>query len=370
MKYDIVNNLSTYEEVYNRLKNTLEEFLSNNTNNYIQNLYLKSKNMNFDTLENHLIETGLKPKQLVRKIKKSYLQRNSLKGIIGTLDGKEQYDGIINIALYMLMSNRLAKFYKYKILNNPYLDKYTKTLYNEKYKTYIDQKRDALIKLVYSLFIYKETVNNDTFFYGHSFDTDGNDTFIIDLPSYSQIGVHFGSETRLRSIKYLAKKNIKLILQEKLQLKQISQREYNKIMSKLGEGDILPEYTGKFYEKAALFPIDELGRTFQLAQRILQLNEKTVDEINNDDIKKMSQNGCFNNRELHYFAVKSSFSKSQLEMLSKHLKEKDKYITVKSLGEEAKSLTTAQERQQVSTHEKISNCDFTNLVSISIGGKE
>ncbi len=381
MQYNNNINLATYEEIYKKLKNNLYTFLSTTSNEAIKKLYLKPINNNFNSLDNYLIETGFNSEQLIKKIKTSYLKRKYLKGNIGTVSGKEQYDGIINIALYLLISNKLAKIYNYEILSHPYWDNSKKHLYKEKSKTYKNQKRDATIKLIYSLFIYKETVNDNDFFYGHSKDTNNNDTFIIDLPGFSQIGVHFGSESHFDSTIYLAKINIKYILKEKLNLDQITKEEFNKLMSKINNDDIFPEYTGKFYENVSAFPIDYYGKILQQTRRILQLNEKQITDINENDIRKMLQNGCFNERELHYFAVKSGFSKPQLELLSQLSKELDKnylekpskkqknnFIDMTSLAQEVFPETTVKERQQVSIHEQKSNFDFKNSSSKIIGG--
>ena len=69
----------------------------------------------------------------------------------------------------------------------------------------------------------------------------------------------------------------------------------------------------------------------------------------------------YNSRELYYFAVKSDWSKSQLELLSKYLRERDEIISkpkinVKDLGKEAINLTTSEERKEELQKE------FTDLI--------
>ena len=79
--------------------------------------------------------------------------------------------------------------------------------------------------------------------------------------------------------------------------------------------------------------------------------------LTDEDIKQISENNKYNSRELYYIAVKSDWTKSQLELLSKYLMERDKIkdtnkIDVTSIGKEAIQLTTAEERKIVREHEK------------------
>lgn len=327
-------------------------------------MYLNQKNLsNDDGFENKLIEVDISSRELVNNIKDCYLNRDYISGEIGTIDGKEQYDGIFNITLYMLMSNRLAKYYRHEIEKNSNLDRKTINLYNTKYKELINNKAEALIKLIYSLFIYKETVNDNDFYYGHRLDFNGNHAFCIDLPEYGQISVHFGSEHTFEHRIFLASKNIKLILEKKLKLRQITQKQHDELRHKVNIGEILPEYTGKLYEQVAALPTNYRGKQYKMAQRRLNLAGKLATDINDDDIKRISENKEFNSRELYYFAVKSNLSKKHLEQLSIALQERDKKrleellkpkkkknVDVQELGKKSVVLTTAQERKQAAEH--------------------
>lgn len=327
-------------------------------------IYLNQKKLsNEDGFENKLIEVDISSRELVNNIKDCYLNRDYISGEIGTTDGEYQYDGIFNITLYMLMSNRLAKYYRHEAKKNSNLDKETINLYNEKYKELITSKDDALNKLIYSLFIYKETINNNDFYYGHRLDSNGNHAFCIDLPGYGQISVHFGSERTFEHRIFVASKNIKPILEKKLKLGQITKKQHDELRHKVNIGKILPEYTGKLYEQVSALPTNYRGKQYRMAQRRLNLSRKLVTDINDDDIKRISENEEFNSRELYYFAVKSDFSKKHLEQLSIALQERDKKrleellkpkkkknIDVQELGKKSVGLTTAQDRKQVSEH--------------------
>lgn len=364
MKQNNSNHIDKYEDIFAKLETSLNEYLTLNSGRNVKGFNLSQKGINTDGFENKLIESGLSPKELIAEIRDSYLRRDYLEGEVGTIDGEEQYDGIFNIALSMLISNRLAKWYKYEIEKKSNLDKTTKAEYEEKIKKFMSEKKQSAMQLMYSLFIYKETVNDNDFFYGHSLDINDKDTFVIDLPVYGQISVHFGSAGYLDHIKHLASNNIKLILEKKLKLGQITKKEYNKLKNKVDDDEIFPEYTGKLYEHSSAIPIDYQGRNFKRAQKDLKLSKKMIVDYTEEDIERISKNKKYNSRELYFWAVKSDFSKKQLEQLSAYLQERDnialskipnktikKTIDVQSVGKKVVSSTTAEERKQVSSHE-------------------
>lgn len=371
MEQNNFNRLSTYEDVFSNFSQVLEEYLAMTNGEEIRDFNLITRDSKYGKGKNDLIEDDFTPNELVEEIKDSYLRRNYLKGEIGMLNGDEQYDGIFNISLYMLMANRLGKIYKGELDNNSNLDKNTKTIYKEKYRNLMAKKIDAATKLIYSLFIYKETENNNDFYYGWK-ESRGK-TLIIDLPTYGQISVHFGSTKRFNSVIYLARQNINLILEKKLELGQITEKEFNTIKAKTDTDEIFPNYTGIQYDISSGIPLDYHGKKFETAQNDLGLSKTLSTEITDDDIEKMVSNTNYTNRELYYFALKKDFSKSQLEKLrhllhgrdidaikkseNSHKKKrkkkhkKKKTINTESIGEKAVSLTTADERQQVASHE-------------------
>lgn len=378
MKQNKNNELPKYEDTFKKLTKSLNEYLKVSDGRKIKNFSFNQKTLNTDGFENRLIETGLNPNELLDEIKDSYLRRDYLEGEIGTIDGEEQYDGIFNMTLYMLISNRLAKHYAYEIKNNSNLDVSTKEMYDKKIKYFMSEKRSALTELISSLYIYKETENDNDFFYGHFLDINDADAFVIDLPAYGQIAVHFGSNSNLEHVQHLALQNVQLILKRKLEQGQITKNQYNEIMQKSNNTGILPEYSGKLYEHSSAIPLDYQGRNFVRTQKDLCLSKKLITDYDTSDIERISRNKIYNSRELYYWAIRSDFSKQQLEKLSALLQERDakalnnssnarlkhrqidlassesisKLIDSKSMGRKAVSETTASERKVVAEHEK------------------
>lgn len=355
--------LPRYENIFNNLKKVLNQYIKMSGSKKIHNFNFKQKNLNDSGFENNLIENDLNPSELLEEIKSSYLSRDYLEGEIGLIDGQDQYDGIFNIALYTLITNRVGKLYQSEFNGNSTLDDTTRTAYKETYKKLMAQKKDATTKLIYSLFIYKETETDNDFFYGCRTDDFGNSSFVIDLPIYGQISVHYGSKENLENIEYIAKQNINLILEKKLELGQITEDQFEKIKGKAENEGILPKYTGKLYEYSSAIPLDYCGEKFEIAQKDLNLSGKMISSISDEDIKTISENRKYNSRELYYFAIKSDFSKEQLEKLSGYLQERDKEISqnlttqkrstinVQEIGRQAVNLTSAKDRKNVGNHE-------------------
>lgn len=357
--------LPRYENIFNNLKKVLNQYIKMSGSKKIHNFNFKQKNLNDSGFENNLIENDLNPSELLEEIKSSYLSRDYLEGEIGLIDGQDQYDGIFNIALYTLITNRVGKLYQSEFNGNSTLDDTTRTAYKETYKKLMAKKKDATTKLIYSLFIYKETETDNDFFYGCRTDDFGNSSFVIDLPIYGQISVHYGSKENLENIEYIAKQNINLILEKKLELGQITEDQFEKIKGKAENEGILPKYTGKLYEYSSAIPLDYCGEKFEIAQKDLNLSGKMISSISDEDIKTISENRKYNSRELYYFAIKSDFSKEQLEKLSGYLQERDKEISqnlttqkrstinVQEIGRQAVNLTSAKDRKNVNNHENM-----------------
>jgi len=338
-----------YEDVYHNLKIILEDYLRKYDGKKIINANLSQTQFNEDAFTNNLIENDFDYDEIIEAIKESYLSRDYIKGEIGLTDEGEQYDGIFNITLYMLMSNRLAKYYQQQLTKRNNLDDITRNKYKEISKNLLNRKLDATTKLIYSLYIYKELQNDNDFYYGHRIDNDGNDTFVIDLPVYGQISVHFGSKANMEQTMHIAKQSVQKIMERKLELGQVSQEKYEQTINRMENEGVFPEYTGKLYEYSSVIPIDYCGTKYEQAQKDLKMSDKMPSNLKKDDIKKMSENTKYNSRELYYFAVKSDWTKSQLELLSGYLQERDKPVTksvidVSKLGQETVSLTTAEER--------------------------
>lgn len=367
------NQLPRYENIFANFKKVLNQYIKISGSKKIHNFIFRQKTLNDSGFENNLIENDFNPSELLEEIKSSYLSRDYLEGEIGLIDGQDQYDGIFNIALYTLMANRLGKEYKKQCDKNYNLDINTFDSYTKTYSNLMSEKHKGATKLISSLFIYKETVSDNDFFYGYNIDDYGNDAFIIDLPVYGQIGIHFGSKETLETIEYLAKQSIELILNKKLSLGQITEEQFNEIKSKADNEGVLPTYTGKLYEYSSSMPLDYCGEKFERAQKDLGLSGKMITDITDEDIKRISENRKYNSRELYYFAIKSDFSKSQLEQLSGYLQERDTIVTkskttkspssidVSKLGSQAVSMTSAEDRKVVSSHEDM--CDLATITN-------
>lgn len=373
MEQNKFTQLPKYEYVFNRLSKILNQYIKIYGTNHLYRSLL-SENKRIDSgFENNLIENDFTPEEFVEEIKNSYLSRYYLEGEIGLIYGQEQYDGIFNIALYTLIANRLGKEYKKQCDKNYNLDINTFDSYKKTYSNLMSEKHKGATKLISSLFIYKETVSDNDFFYGYNIDDYGNDAFIIDLPVYGQIGIHFGSKETLETIEYLAKQSIELTLEKKLNLGQITEEQFNEIKNKADNEGILPTYTGKLYEYSSSMPLDYCGEKFERAQKDLGLSGKMITDITDEDIKRISENRKYNSRELYYFAIKSDFSKSQLEQLSGYLQERDTIVTkskttknpstidVSELGSQAVSMTSAEDRKVVSSHEDM--CDLATITN-------
>lgn len=365
--------LPKYEYIFNRLSKILNQYIKIYGTDHLYKSLL-SENKRIDSgYENNLIENDFTSEEFVEEIKTSYLSRDYLEGEIGLIDGQEQYDGIFNIALYTLMANRLGKEYKKQCDKNYNLDINTLASYKKTYNSLMSEKLKGATKLIYSLFIYKETVSDNDFFYGHRIDDYGDSSFVIDLPVYGQISIHFGSEENLENIEYLAKQHIDLILNKKLNLGQITEEQFNEIKNKAENEGILPAYTGRLYEYSSSMPLDYCGEKFERAQKDLDLSGKMITDITDEDIKRISENRKYNSRELYYFAIKSDFSKSQLEQLSGYLQERDTIVTkskttkkpssidVSEIGSQAISMTSAEDRKVVSSHEDM--CDLAAITN-------
>ena len=144
------NQLPRYEKVFSRLDQILNQYIKLSTDRSILKFNSSQKSQNEDGFSNSLVEDDFNAFELVDEIRSSYLGRDYLEGEIGLVDGQDQYDGIFNTTLYMLMSNRLAKLYKGALNKTSNHDKDIKN----SYKTLMNSKNDAIVKLIYSLFIY------------------------------------------------------------------------------------------------------------------------------------------------------------------------------------------------------------------------
>ena len=337
---------SNYTDIYKKLKKVTNTYLKAEDINRVKKVILEQRKRNEDDLENRLIE--LPDNNIESTIKSTYTKIDYIDGVIGTVDDIDQFDGITNITLLMLMSNRLSKLYKHKIKSED-LSPETTEIYQKNERTLLRWKDIATKDLLASLYILDKTESEykDFISYGYNKDKKGNDRFIIDLPFFGQISVHFGNKKD--DIITNAQETVIGILQKKQELGQISQEEAQQLINELNEKTIMPEYTGKFYEYKSMFPIEYEGKNIKIIKENLGLKGKLPEEIDEYDIKRICNSGL-NDRERFYFAIKLGLSKKQLEQILSTNKANNKKLDVNKIGQSAINSTSAEERKVVNEY--------------------
>ena len=333
-----------YTTIYEKLGKVTNLFLRLNSAEGIRRFIYMQTEENEDGLENTLIEI---PTDNIKKvIKDTYLKIDYLEGKLGIVDATDQFDGITNMALLMLMSNRMSKHYKKKIENE--------NLPEEKYNAYhknevclLRWKDMAMKDLIASLYILTKTDKEyeNLMSYGYRKDNQNRDSFVLDLPFFGQICVHFGN--KMKYILMDAEKTAESILEKKLELGQISEEKKEELINGI-EQEILPNYTGKLYEYSATMPIEYEGRKNREVKEYLGLKEKLPEEINKRDISNLYSLGL-NAREIYYFAIKLGLPKRQLEYI---VEIENSILNAKIIGRKSLDSTTAEERKLVSDSEK------------------
>lgn len=333
----------SYKNIYMKLQKTTNTFLKVNSIDEIKRFIYIQRKENEDGFKNSLIE--LPNDDIKSVIKSTYTKIDYLEGTLGTVDATDQFDGITNMALLMLMSNRMSKYYKNRIKSEQ-LSPEEKDLYHKNEVALLRWKSIAMKDLIASLYILNKTEIEYTDFisYGYRQDNNKKDSFVIDLPYYGQICVHFGKQ--MQYILMDAKKTVSSILNKKLQLGQISQEDVDKLKQNLDE-EILPNYTGKLYEYSSAIPIEYEGDKSKTIKEHLGLNRKLPEDINKSDILNLYNIGL-NAREIYYFAIKFGLPKKQLNYI---VNIGNKFLDAKNIGKSALSETTAKERQVVNIHE-------------------
>lgn len=342
-----------YVSIYKKLKKATLTFLKNNDTEKLKNFILKQKRINHDGLKNSLIQIPYDD-DIKSRIEKDYTGIDYLEGDLGTVDATDQFDGITNMTLLMLMSNRLAKDYRYK--NNKNLSADEQKLCKKNESTLLRWKDLSMKDLIASLYILNQTEPDykDFFSYGYRKDAIGNDSFVIDLPYFGQVCVHFGN--KMHSTLYNAQETAIGILESKLELGQISQEDLEKFKNELNTNPILPDYTGKLYEYTAGLPIEYEGNRIKDMKKNLNLDKKLPEDIKEKDIIKIWQSGL-NCREAYYFAIKLGLSKKQLEKVA----EMDgSYLNPNKIGKSALQATNAEERASIARQEHDRQIAFDN----------
>lgn len=328
-----------YASIYKKLKKATITFLKSKDIGELKNFILKPREMNSDGLRNSLIE--LPYEDIKSRIEKDYTSIDYLEGNLGTVAATDQFDGITNMALLMLMSNRLAKHYHYK--NNRNLSDTEQTLCKKNEATLLRWKDLSMKDLIASLYVLNQTEPDykEAISYGYRKDDVGNDSFVIDLPYFGQVCVHFGH--KMQTILHNAQETVIGILESKLELGQLSQNDFETLKEDLNATTILPDYTGKLYEYSAGLPIEYEGNKIKDIKKSLGLDKKLPEDMEEEDILKIHES-TLNCREAYYFAIKLGLSKNQLEKVAQM---DTNYLDAKKIGRTAFSLTTAKERASI-----------------------
>lgn len=335
--------LDTYEKIFRKLKECFDISFGNerkagliSMDEVKKLIYMRRK---ADT-RNHLPENALIeiPENLFEALQKTYISRDSsyVSGPIGCAETPdEQLDGITNMALLMYLSNHLAKQFKFKAHNEENREK--RELFNKKERTLLNFKDISLIDIIASTYVLSKTSEEfeDYFSYGNRTDNENQPTFVIDLPYIGQLCVHFGWDENKDSIMQNAKDTAKAILEKKLELGQITEKQLQEITSELEEKGVLPEYEGKLYEYVGAMPIEYIGEKTKNCRRII--GNKLPENINSEDIQKLYKYGL-NQRELYYFFIKMGAPKSLLNEVSGA----KKMIALESIEKATEDVTIAE----------------------------
>lgn len=332
-----------YEQIYQKLAKVTNVYLKLGNIEKFKYFITSERGMNKTGLNNLLIE--IPEDNIMNIIKEQYIKEPNNEGEIGTIEPEKQAEEIRNMALLMLISNRLSKEYKDRLAKNRVADEVMRAKYEKNEKDLLRWKNNAQTDLMASLYILRKTGGKeyeDYFSYGDYKEKEGESTaFVIDLPYMGQICVHYGMEKR-NNIEE-AKEKVIAILERKRALGQIGKNEFKKLKEGITIKDLLPTYEGKLYEHSSTLPIEYIGNTAKDKIEEMQLADKLPEEVEKQHIQKMIESGL-NEREAYYLAIRLGFPKKQLKQVIKAYGER----TVKEeekIGRKAVRMTTAQERE-------------------------
>lgn len=336
--------ITTYEQIYQKLAKVTKIYLKYKTTKNFEYFITSERGENRTGLNNLLIE--LPEEDIIEVIRKQYISEPNNRGELGIIEPKDQAYEIRNIALLMLMSNRLSKEYKNRLEKNKQLDEATKIKYQKNERDLLVWKHNATSDLLASLYILQqagEEEHKNLFSYGERRDEDNRSAFIIDLPHMGQISVHFGPEKM--NIIEEAKNKAMSIIDRKRALGQISKNELKRLREQLITSRILPKYEGNLYEYTSAIPIEYIGATAKNKMNEMGIDTKLPEEITKEDIQKMPESGL-NEREAYYLAIKLGYSKKQLKEVIEVYNQRQIPDEVK-IGRGAVRMTTAAERATV-----------------------
>ena len=341
--------IETYEEINRKLKNSVNvcvQFYKNNPEK-LKEMIAKQRRGDISLIETNRKNRLIQWKNRLHEIQKQYSSRDFLEGEIGTIDDIDQMDGITNLALLALCANRITKFPKAKNQENKRKDRTKSNFYTI--------KNEAMSSLLASILVLSEASEEyqEFFSYGNRIDEKGNSTLTIDLPYFGQISLHYGSNDIKELIINTAKAKARSILERKCELGQIEKEEMEKI--EISNDTILPQYTGRLYEYDAGFPLENEIDLDYYRQEI-GIKNKLPEDINKEDIKNFYCYPGLNDREKNYLAIKSGFSKRQMEELLLWMdplsdinaqRKGLNAIDARKLGKECMKEISAEERKSV-----------------------
>lgn len=267
-------------------------------------------------------------------IEKTYIPKTTLRGIIGTGKIEEQDVAIKQLALEMIVENQLAH----------------KETDKNKSKYHFQRKDRAIEELMAALYIRENTCGEeqkDKYLYGIIYNEEENkDVFCIDLPTVGQIGVHYGSAAKRDAIIRNAERKAKSILEKKCELGEINPEKLEELKKDV-EDNILPEYTGYYFERLSAMPIPYIN-------------------IDKEKVKQCIKEGRQNLRELYTLEIVGDWGKKELQSIAKRMRDgvenrehkndtvaKDrKSVDTDAIGKSCLNQTSVEERRAVDKHEK------------------
>lgn len=308
--------VTRYEQIHKKLEKVVSIYTNSLSDKELKEFILKYRKADREGLRNSLIEV---PEDNMKNVlQEQYASHSKVKGEIGTIPIEDQAYEIKSIAILILMSNRLSKFYSKK-LDNQCLDEQKRQIYSKNERELLVWKDNATSDLIASLYILNKTGGKEYqeyFSYGERKDK-GTSTFVIDLPYIGQMSVHFGPD-KLNIIEEARSKAMS-ILERKKALGQINKDDLKRLIEELNVSKILPKYEGKLYEYSSALPIEYIGPTAKRKAQEIGLDSKLPEEITKEDIQKMVEIGL-NEREAYYLGIKLGCPKEQLKEVIKTYK--------------------------------------------------
>ena len=370
--------ITTYQDINNNMQIMLKIYLGINSNEHIRQFILEQRSNTKNKYPNRLIE--LPEGDIKEIIKQQYLKTDKndkyFQSEIATVSPKEQLEGIKQMAMLLLLCNRVGKecrarnkklenekkeilFYNGKNITQEISEKLEKMqakskIYTQGLKNSMLCKDYVLSDLIANLYVLKHTAKTDkvSMLYGNRKDQEGNDAFAIDVAKIGQVCVHYGSKEKMELIKVKAAQKAQTMINHKCKLGQLTQEEAEQIKREITEENIIPEYKGKLYEYVAGIPIEYSGKEIEKVCKQLAIYGKTAEKITGSDMKAIYSATNLNDREKYYLAVKLGVPAQRLMQLSEQLKQKQVSQSANALGRKMLKETTPEERRNLQSHER------------------